>query len=246
MALFSASTRPLAWAGFVLVGFSCVWLVFLLVAGAGPEPEEARDAAAQTAASEAAAAPAPAAQGAQTTAAAAAPNASPNVSTLTPAAAIPGALHAATRTDEQRTTAPTPFGQAASNGAAQAFDGATAQPPQQQQAAPAPAPQQAAPVQTASVQMPARAAAPTPQQQQTAAPAGPSVRDLTVGLAIQGHTVHAALSGRDSSTTLSVSGRTLTRDACLQWLSGSRGSLRAAGIHIVVATNGTQSWTFML
>jgi hypothetical protein len=63
-----------------------------------------------------------------------------------------------------------------------------------------------------------------------------------------GHKVHASVSGHSASTTLMVSGRTLTREACIEWLAGpkARGELKAAGVHVVAVTNGAETWTFML
>lgn len=236
MAIFSPSTRPLAWAGFVLIGFSCVWLVLLLIYGTGPE-EEGEGAVGSLAA---ASAPAQAAQ------AAPASRPSPIATVLTPSAAIPGALHSAQTIDE-RGAAPTPaVGKGLTDAAVE--NAATLQ-PQATQAQAAAAPAHVAVAAAPAPPPPTHAAQAAPAS--TPAPAakvesGPSPGALVAGLARRGHAVHASVSGHSVSTTLSVSGRTLTREDCIQWLAGARGGLRAAGVHIVVATNGAQSWTFML
>lgn len=241
MAFFSPSTRPLAWAGFVLIGFSCVWFVALLVMGVRPEDEGEGVSAAETAAPSA-----PTQVGAQAQAARPSPLAP---APLTPSAAVPGALNPTQRLDERAAPA-APVSQTAANAAsasAQGLPSTSTQSPT------------TATVQTASAAVPPAGAAPPPAQTQAPAPqtqmqpaaapaTGPGARELTRGLAVRGHTVHASVSGHSASTTLSVSGRTLTRDACIQWLADpkARDGLRAAGVRVVVATNGTQSWTFML
>lgn len=76
----------------------------------------------------------------------------------------------------------------------------------------------------------------------------PSASALVRGLRSKGHRVHAAVSGDAKSTTLSVSGPTLTRDAGVAWLGDprTRAELKAAGIRVVVVISGAGSWTFML
>jgi hypothetical protein len=83
--------------------------------------------------------------------------------------------------------------------------------------------------------------------------AGASSREAAVSevahvLSSMGHRVHAALSGEGRSTTLSLSGATLTREAGGQLLGNGRlrESLKAAGVHIVVMVNGQESWTYIL
>jgi cytoskeletal protein RodZ len=105
---------------------------------------------------------------------------------------------------------------------------------------------------------PAVAAAGTPQPT-NAQPAPPTpkapassrseaVAEVTRDLASRGHRVHAAVSGDAQTATLSLSGATLTREAGNQILGNGRlrGTLKAAGVRIVVMMNGEQSWTYML
>jgi hypothetical protein len=67
-------------------------------------------------------------------------------------------------------------------------------------------------------------------------------------LASNGHRVHASLSGDERTTTLSLSGATLTRAAGNQLLGNGRlrEALKAAGVRIVVIINGSESWTYIL
>jgi hypothetical protein len=105
----------------------------------------------------------------------------------------------------------------------------------------------------------AKASAPSPSPAQAAgAPAGnakasgPSreaaVSEVTRALSSQGHKVHAALSGDAQTSTLSLSGESLTREAGNQLLGNRRlrESLKAAGVRIVVMVNGQESWTYIL
>lgn len=71
---------------------------------------------------------------------------------------------------------------------------------------------------------------------------------LVEALTSRGYPVHAAVSGAGSSTTLTVTGATLTRQTGAQWLGNpaARERLKAAGVRIVVLLNGQESWTFML
>lgn len=90
---------------------------------------------------------------------------------------------------------------------------------------------------------------PTPQPPQAPAPSrSDAVAEVTRDLASHGHRVHAALSGDTQSATLSLTGATLTREAGNQLLGNGRlrGSLKAAGVRVVVLMNGAQSWTYML
>jgi len=75
-----------------------------------------------------------------------------------------------------------------------------------------------------------------------------AVSEVTRELSSQGHRVHAALSGDAQTTTLSLSGVTLTRAAGSQLLGNRRlrDSLKAAGVRIVVMVNGQESWTYIL
>jgi hypothetical protein len=63
-----------------------------------------------------------------------------------------------------------------------------------------------------------------------------------------GHRVHASLSGTGRTTTLSITGPTLTRAAGSHLLGNARAreSLRSSGVRIVVLVNGSESWTFLL
>jgi hypothetical protein len=105
----------------------------------------------------------------------------------------------------------------------------------------------------------AKVSAPSPSPAQAAgAPAasakatGPSreaaVSEVTRALSSQGHRVHAALSGDAQTSTLSLSGESLTREAGNQLLGNRRlrESLKAAGVRIVVMVNGQESWTYIL
>ncbi|HEX7318094.1 MAG TPA: hypothetical protein VF297_29595 [Pyrinomonadaceae bacterium] len=92
-------------------------------------------------------------------------------------------------------------------------------------------------------------AQPTPQPASAPAPSrADAVSDVTRDLASRGHRVHAAVSGDSRSSTLSLTGATLTREAGNQLLGNGRlrGALKAAGVRIVVMMNGEQSWTYML
>lgn len=74
------------------------------------------------------------------------------------------------------------------------------------------------------------------------------VSEVTRDLASMGHRAHAALSGSGRSTTLSLSGASLTREAGSRLLGNSRTreSLKSAGVRVVVMLNGEESWTFIL
>jgi hypothetical protein len=85
------------------------------------------------------------------------------------------------------------------------------------------------------------------------APTAAPTNQTAVGEAVRlfgsnGHRVHASLSGSGRTTTLSVSGPTLTRGAGNQLLGNNRvrESLKASGVRIVVLVNGPESWTFLL
>ena len=75
-----------------------------------------------------------------------------------------------------------------------------------------------------------------------------AVAEVTRDLASRGYRVHAALSGDAQTTTLSLTGATLTRAAGNQLLGNGRlrGALKGAGVHIVVLVNGEESWTYIL
>jgi hypothetical protein len=92
------------------------------------------------------------------------------------------------------------------------------------------------------------AATPTPASKVAAPTRDAAVSEATRVLSSMGHRVHAALSGEGRSTTLSLSGATLTRQAGSQLLGNGqlRGSLKAAGVRIVVMVNGQESWTYIL
>lgn len=104
----------------------------------------------------------------------------------------------------------------------------------------------------------AKVSAPSPPLPAAGAPAasakapGPSreatVSEVTRALSSQGHRVHAALSGDAQTSTLSLSGESLTREAGNQLLGNRRlrESLKAAGVRIVVMVNGQESWTYIL
>ena len=98
---------------------------------------------------------------------------------------------------------------------------------------------------TAPAPSPTTAAAPSkaPAQSREAA-----VAEVTQLLSSSGHRVHASLSGDAQTSTLSLSGATLTREAGNQLLGNRRlrETLKAAGVRIVVMVNGQESWTYML
>jgi hypothetical protein len=75
-----------------------------------------------------------------------------------------------------------------------------------------------------------------------------AVAEVTQSLAARGHRVHASLSGDAQTSTLSLSGATLTREAGNQILGNSRlrQALKSSGVRIVVMVNGQESWTYML
>lgn len=75
-----------------------------------------------------------------------------------------------------------------------------------------------------------------------------AVAEVTQSLASRGHRVHASISGDAQTSTLSLSGATLTREAGNQILGNGRlrQALKSAGVRIVVMVNGQESWTYML
>jgi hypothetical protein len=75
-----------------------------------------------------------------------------------------------------------------------------------------------------------------------------AVAEATQALASRGHRVHASVSGDAQTSTLSLSGATLTREAGNQLLGNGRlrQALKSAGVRIVVMVNGQESWTYML
>jgi hypothetical protein len=87
-----------------------------------------------------------------------------------------------------------------------------------------------------------------PPAKAPARPRADAVAEVTRDLASKGHRVHAALSGDAQTTTLSLSGATLTRATGNQLLGNARlrSSLKAAGVRIVVMVNGGESWTYIL
>jgi hypothetical protein len=91
-------------------------------------------------------------------------------------------------------------------------------------------------------------AAPTPTEKAAAVSRETVASEVARALSSMGHRVHAALSGEGRSTTLSLSGATLTREAGSQLLGNGRlrESLKAAGVRIVVMVNGQESWTYIL
>ena len=110
-------------------------------------------------------------------------------------------------------------------------------PPQQPVASSGPA------VPPAPFNAPAAPPAGAPRQSRSEA-----VAEVTRDLASRGHRVHAALSGDSQTATLSLTGATLTRSSGNQLLANGRlrGTLKAAGVRIVVMLNGEESWTYIL
>ena len=92
------------------------------------------------------------------------------------------------------------------------------------------------------------AAAPAATAKAAAQSREAAVSEVTRELFSQGHRVHAALSGDAQTTTLSLSGQSLTREAGDQLLGKRRlrETLKAAGVRIVVIINGQESWTYIL
>lgn len=95
-------------------------------------------------------------------------------------------------------------------------------------------------------------AANTPTPAPTAKPSAQgresAVAEVTQSLAARGHRVHASVSGDSQTSTLSLSGATLTREAGNQILGNGRlrQALKSTGVRIVVMVNGQESWTYML
>ena len=128
-------------------------------------------------------------------------------------------------------------------------DNSSTQPnqPASDASAAAPRPEAGAPGTSAA---PVAADAPTPAQAVKPPAQGreSAVAEVTQSLASRGHRVHASLSGDAQTSTLSLSGATLTREAGNQILGNARlrQSLKSAGVRIVVMVNGQESWTYML
>jgi hypothetical protein len=108
---------------------------------------------------------------------------------------------------------------------------------------------------TTSVAAAAPAAPPATQPAASPQPTNPpgvsrqaAISEVTRGLGARGHNVHASVSGDAQTSTLSLSGATLTREAGNQVIGNRRvrESLKAAGVRIVVMINGQESWTYML
>lgn len=97
------------------------------------------------------------------------------------------------------------------------------------------------PIAMASAAPTPNAKAPTQSRESVASEAA---RDLVS----MGHKVHASVSGEARSTTLSLSGASLTREAGNRLLGNGRlrQSLKSAGVRIVVMINGQESWTYIL
>jgi hypothetical protein len=110
---------------------------------------------------------------------------------------------------------------------------------QPQEAVAAGQPPPSAPSAPSSPAPPAKA----PAQSREAAAA-----DVTRDLNARGYRVHAALSGDAQTATLTLSGAALTRAVGNQLLANGRlrGTLKAAGVRIVVVLNGDESWTYIL
>jgi hypothetical protein len=239
MSFYPETDRASTWVALVMIGFMAV---SVLVWVWGRSPRGAADSAATKAGPAAPAAPADAGQkpdAPQTAALTAGAQASalPASTQSKPADAPPPQFAPASQTSHAQATTPQ-APPASSEPAWMSAARAEAQPAPAVSAPPAPTP---APV----VVRPA----PTPAPQQVRPPAeegGVSASGLVRGLRVRGHRVHASVSGDGKSMTLSVSGSTLTRDACVDWLGGSRQELKAAGVRIVVVNNGQGSWTFML
>src|ERR1044072_258011 len=75
-----------------------------------------------------------------------------------------------------------------------------------------------------------------------------AVAEVTQSLASRGHRVHASLSGDAQTSTLSLSGATLTREAGNQILGNGRlrQARKSAAVRRVARVNGGESWPYML
>ncbi|HYE12912.1 MAG TPA: hypothetical protein VD968_00535 [Pyrinomonadaceae bacterium] len=95
---------------------------------------------------------------------------------------------------------------------------------------------------------PTQAAAPQPHASPPVMSREAAVSEVTRGLGARGHKVHASVSGDAQTSTLSLSGATLTREAGNQVIGNRRvrEALKGAGVRIVVMINGQESWTYML
>jgi hypothetical protein len=93
-----------------------------------------------------------------------------------------------------------------------------------------------------------QAAAPPPPAKAPAQTRETAVSEVTRELASRGYGVHAALSGDAQTSTLSLSGASLTRGVGNQLLGNRhlRDALKGAGVRIVVMINGQESWTYIL
>jgi hypothetical protein len=89
---------------------------------------------------------------------------------------------------------------------------------------------------------------PSPTQNPAASSRQAAVAEATRLLASNGHRAYASVSGDERTTTLSLSGATLTRAAGNQLLGNARvrSALKSSGVRIVVVLNGTESWTYLL
>ena len=87
-----------------------------------------------------------------------------------------------------------------------------------------------------------------PPPKVAARPRADAVAEVTRDLASKGHRVYAALSGDAQTSTLSISGATLTRATGNQLLGNARlrSALKAVGVRIVVVVSGEESWTYIL
>lgn len=103
------------------------------------------------------------------------------------------------------------------------------------------APPMPSPTATASAAPPPDSKAPAQSRESVASEAARNLVSM-------GHKVHASVSGAGSSTTLSLSGASLTREAGNRLLGNGRlrQSLKSAGVRIVVMINGQESWTYIL
>ena len=74
------------------------------------------------------------------------------------------------------------------------------------------------------------------------------VSEVTRSLVRMGYRVHTSISGDAQTTTLALTGPTLTREAGNQWLGNKRirDALKAVGIRIVTMLNSQESWTYIL
>jgi hypothetical protein len=128
-----------------------------------------------------------------------------------------------------------------------ATNGQTA-PPEGSSPAAAPQPQEAVAAGQPPTSAPSAPSSPAPPAKAPAQSREAAAADVTRDLNARGYRVHAALSGDAQTATLTLSGAALTHAVGNQLLANGRlrGTLKSAGVRIVVVLNGEESWTYIL